>query len=255
MISLQNTKKLWTILFHPVHSTKLFILFIVSFLFIPSMTQVGQIVFHLQEDLEKITTQLPDFSVSENHLSLDNKKEDSFIYKSDYLTFVFDPLKKVAKEDVHLEASPTRPAIALLPDELYVDFSYDQLGLPYESTFSKQKIIEAKENFKRNSIFLFFFIAIIFLVTHSLFILIVIFIMAQFAKLMFKLVTKRQLILSFQQSWQLATGIIIQPIFVYSIMSMLGFNYFHPLEFVFIFGGLTLMLTISDYMKHHTQPK
>lgn len=96
--------------------TFLYLLLLSIVLFVPIGIEIVKVVGTVQQDLQTIADQLPEFTVTDNQLTTE-AKDTGFIYQTDYMIFTFDPDGKREASDLQNDLIGSIMGVGLLKDE------------------------------------------------------------------------------------------------------------------------------------------
>ena len=95
----------------------LYLLILSLILALPVIRQVVHVFNLVQDDMQKIAKEMPEFKIENNQLTTE-KEEDGFIYQTDYMVFSFDPQNKRTPEDIRKDLSGNVIGVGLLKNEV-----------------------------------------------------------------------------------------------------------------------------------------
>ncbi|MGX6978175.1 DUF1189 family protein [Vagococcus elongatus] len=101
----------------PFVKSFLYFLFLGLVLLIPVLAQTIEMLGTFQNDMSKIAAEMPEFSIQDNQLTTD-EKDSSFLYKTNYMFFTFDPDGIQTAEGLQKDITGNKIAVGLLENEL-----------------------------------------------------------------------------------------------------------------------------------------
>ncbi len=141
---------------------------------IPLVLDLSQSFFSAKEDLQTIAKQVPDFTVKDGSLAVDNEAQGG-IFLTDSLIFTLDATGKRTAENVVADASSSAASVGFLPHEMVVGLPkglsefipQDSLSFSYQDSnlknFSKKDFAEITQIIPNN--FWIAFFILVFLAT------------------------------------------------------------------------------------------
>lgn len=132
----------------PFAKSFLYFLFLGFILLVPVLTQTVEMLGTFQNDMNKIAAEMPDFSIQDGQLTTE-EKDTSFLYKTNYMFFTFDPDGIQTAEGLQKDIIGNKVAIGLLKNELVIATAEGSL---LSSLIETNKLVIPYKNLSDNTL-------------------------------------------------------------------------------------------------------
>ena len=253
-LTIFNPRQLWKIIEKPMKSSKRMFFLLTLWLMLPGMIQMNALFQTLGSDLIEISQRMPEFEVK-NHQFTTKEKDKGFIYKTDYLVFVFDESGQTTSENLFNETSDSMPVFALLKDGLYLETNLNHQKIEFNQLegFNKEFFIQATKMFQQTIWISLFIIFILYFLFNTVYLFMILWLVSFLVKVLAVLLMKVYIQFPKQIGWQLTLGAAVLPVLIYAMMDLLGIHYIGPGEFLFLATSLNWILGIKEFL-HKNRP-
>ncbi len=251
-ICLKKPKKLWLLKDKPLRSTKGLIMILSLILMLPGAFTIQETISQMVKDTTKLSEVIPEFSVTDNQLE---STSNGLLYKSDSFTFTFDPTGTKTKEDIALDAKMETPAIAFLKNGIYIDFSINQMEIPYTSLndLNSSSFKDTIASVKQQATMFTVFIIICFYAIQILFFLIILILLKLMINILILILFKNNSPYKGRSIWQITVASSIFPVVIYALLNLFQINYFGAVELIVFMGAIQFLIGNAELVKNNKQ--
>lgn len=217
-------------------------------LMLPGAFTIQETISQMVEDTTELSEVIPEFSIKDNQLDSQSK---GLLYKADSFTFIFDPSGTKTKEDIALDAKMGTPAVGFLKDEIFLDFSINQMDIPYDtlSDLNSSTFKETMTTVKQQSFMFTIFIIACFYVVQLLFFLVILVLLKLMIKLLMMILFKNESPYKGRSIWQITVASSIFPVIIYALLGLFQINYFGSVELIVFMGAIQFIIGNTELAK------
>lgn len=248
-ISLFKPNELANIIERPLKSSKLVLSLLAILLMLPGAIQVSRVFSHLEQDVVQIDDKLPNFTITNGTLTTQGSSK-GFIYRSDSLSFVFDPSGKTSEGDLMNETSNGTPAFAFLQDGFYLESPINSQKVSYSQMngFDKASFTQAAQAISSSHWIAMIAFNLMYFVFNYVYLLIVLWIISGLVRLLTLLFMRMIVQFPRKVGWQLTVSASVLPIVIYAVLDLVGFTIVGPGEFLFFATSINWILNMRTIL-------
>lgn len=246
-VSLLKPNQIWKIVENPLKSSKLAMVWLTLVMVFPGVVYMNGAFKQLEQDLVLIDEQLPPFSIEDEQLKTDRTTK-GFIYRTDLLSFVFDPNGQLTTQERMQEANQQIPVFAFLKDGVYIDTAVSDQKVDYAQLtgLNKASFTQFVQMMKRSHLLTMSLFIVMYFLFNYLYLLIVLLIISGLVQLLTALFMRVIVRFPRKISWQLTVAAATLPIVVYTVFDLMGIHIIGPGEFLFFATSINWILGMRE---------